>query len=214
MVQVETGEEQGATTLVKAPEYCRPGTILAGPVEEAKKSLQGRRMVRERVQAMGKDSIFNLTGLVRTFPLDPEDLPGLENQFTFYAYFMGEAEKLAIKHMGGHPNHHGAVICNRVTSSMLAIMLALVGRGDRVLSIVGKGRPRPSVQQAVELVGATFEEVAGMDALEEAIPRGPWKMLALHPLRHPSTTCPPLMCVGPSAWPRKPICWCSPMTLI
>ena len=181
MVQRKTGEA-GTTSPVKTPEMYRYGTILAGPVEEAKKSEQGRRMVRERILTMGKHSIYNMTGLVRTFPLDPEDLPALENQFTFYAYFLGEAEKLAIKHMGGDPSHHGAVICNRVTSSMLAIMLALIERGDRVLSVVGKGRSHPSVQQAVELVGATFQEVSGMDTLEEAISHGPWKMLVITPL--------------------------------
>jgi len=181
MVQRKTGEA-GTTSMASTPEMYEYGTILAGPVEEAKKSEQGRRMVRERILGMGKKSIYNMTGLVRTFPLDPEDLPELENQFTFYAYFLGEAEKLAIKHMGGHPSHHGAVICNRVTSSMLAIMLALIERGDRVLSVVGKGRSHPSVQQAVELVGATFQEVSSMDTLEEAISQGPWKMLVITPL--------------------------------
>lgn len=181
MAQRNNGDA-GATAPVKTPEMYQFGPVLAGPVEEAKKSEQGRRMVRERILTMGKNSIYNMTGLVRTFPLDPEDLPDLENQFTFYAYFMGEAEKLAIKHMGGQPDHHDAVICNRVTSSVLAIMLALIERGDRVLSVVQKGRSHPSVQQAVELAGATFHEVSRIDALEEAISDGPWKMLVITPL--------------------------------
>ena len=165
-----------------APDHYQRGSILASPIEEARKSQQGRRMVRERILSLGKDSIYNMTGLVRTFPLDPEDLPGLENQFTFYAYFMGRAEELAIKHMAGHPNQHTAVMCNRVTSAMLAVMLGLVDKGDRVLSVVEKGRSHPSVQQAVEVAGGSFHEVAGMDALEAAIAEGPWKMLVITPL--------------------------------
>ena len=168
--------------VVERPEIYQYGTVLASPVEEAKKSYRGRHMVRERILALGKDSIYNLTGLVRAFPLDPEDLPGLENQFTYYAYFMGEAERLAIQHMGGHPDQHGAVMCNRVTSAMLAIMLPLIERGDRVLSVIQRGRSHPSVQQAVELAGGTFYEVVGVDALEEAISQGPWKMLVITPL--------------------------------
>ena len=57
---------------------------------------QGRRMVRERVLALGRDSIYNLTGLVRAFPLDSEDLPSLDNQFTFYTHFLGRAEEPAL----------------------------------------------------------------------------------------------------------------------
>ena len=33
------------------------GTILAGAADEARKSTQGRRMIRERVMALGQDSI-------------------------------------------------------------------------------------------------------------------------------------------------------------
>ena len=165
-----------------APAAYRHGSILASSVEEAKKSYKGRRMVRRRILSLGKDSVYNMTGLVRAFPLDPEDLPGLESQLTFYAYFMDRAEELAIKLMGGDPAEHGAVMCNRVTSGALAVMLALIDRGDRVLSLVSKGRSHPSVQQAVELVGGLFYEVTGMDALEEAIAEGPWKMLVITPL--------------------------------
>ena len=167
-----------AQSTVESAEAYRYGTILASPVEEAKKSQQGRRMIQERILSLGKDSVFNLTGLVRTFPLHTEDLPGLENQFTFYAYFMGEADELAIKQMGGHPSQHSAVITNRVTSGMLA----LIERGDRVLSVVPKGRSHACVQQAVELAGGTFHEIAGVDGLESVLSEGPWKMLVLTPL--------------------------------
>ena len=68
------------------------GTILASAADEARKSTQGRRMIRERVMALGKDSIYNLTGLVRTFPLQSQDLEPLENQFTYYTHFLGRAE--------------------------------------------------------------------------------------------------------------------------
>jgi len=158
------------------------GTILASAEDEARKSTQGRRMIQERVKAMGKDSIYNLTGLVRTFPLQEHDLDDLENQFTFYTRFLGRAEELALQYTGANLQECSAVLCNRVTSAMLAIMLGTLQRGDRVLSLVGKGRSHPSVQQAVELVGATFHEVQGMEALQQAMRQGPWKMLVITPL--------------------------------
>ena len=134
-------EEPGSKMLdppVGAPEGYKYGTIISGPVVEAKKALHGRNMIRQRVLALGKDSIYNMTGLVRAFPLDPEDLPSLDSQFSFYAYFSGRAEELAIRHTGGDPREHSAVICNRVTSGMLDIMLATVKKGNRVLSVVSK----------------------------------------------------------------------------
>ena len=66
---------------------------------------------------------------------------------------------MALKYTGADPQDFSAVMCNRVTSAMLAIMLGTLKRGDRVLSLVSKGRSHPSVQQAVELVGASFDEV-------------------------------------------------------
>ena len=174
--------EQSPAAVVGRPEAYTRGNILSGPEAEAKKSTEGRRLVKERVLAMGKESIFNMTGLVRAFPLDPEDLPTLENQFTYYTHFMGRAEEMVLDYTGADPKHHNAVMCNRVTSAMLAIMLGTLQREDAVISLVGKGRSHPSVQQAVELVGGSFSEVVGVDALEEILPLQPWKMLVITPL--------------------------------
>src|SRR3712207_5646368 len=86
------------------------GTILAGAADEAHKSTQGRRLIRERVMARGKDSIYNLTGLVRTFPLLPQDLEPLENQFTYYTPFLGRAEQLFLHYTGADPDACSAVL--------------------------------------------------------------------------------------------------------
>ena len=123
-------------------------------------------MIRERVMALGQDSIYNLTGLVRTFPLQPQDLEPLENQFTYYTHFLGRAEQLALHYTGADPDACSAVLCNRVSAAMLAIMLGTLKPGERVLSLVAQGRSHPSVQQAVEVMGATFHEVQGLAALE------------------------------------------------
>ena len=169
------------TVAVPPPSYGH-GTILSSAEAEAQKSTQGRRMIRERVTALGKDSIYNLTGLVRTFPLQPEDLPALENQFTYYTHFLGRAEELAMHSMGAQPTRHSAVMCNRVSAAMLAVMLGTLQPGERVLSLVPQGRSHPSLQQAVEVRGATLHEVQGMAALERAMSEATWRMLAITPL--------------------------------
>lgn len=158
------------------------GTILSGAEAEAQKSTQGRRLVRERSLSSGKDSIYNLTGLVRAFPLRPDDFHNLENQFTFYTHYLGQAEDLVLKHTGANSNHYTAIMCNRVSSAILAIMLGTLRKDDRVLSLVNKGRSHPSIQQSVELIGATFHEVQGLEDFILAIKETPWRMLAITPL--------------------------------
>ena len=61
-------------------------------------------------------------------------------------------------------------------------MLALVKRGDRVLSVVPDGRSHPCVQQAVELAGGSFYEVHGVDNQERALTEGPWSMVVITPM--------------------------------
>jgi hypothetical protein len=123
------------------------GPILSSAADEARKSTQGRRMIRERVMALGKDSIYNLTGLVRTFPLQPQDLESLENQFTYYTHFLGRAEELALHYTGADPRMCSAVLCNRVSAAMLAIMLGTLKPGDRVLSLVARSTMVPSLSR-------------------------------------------------------------------
>jgi len=93
-----SGNINAAAVAVRPASYGH-GTILTNAEAEARKSTQGRRMIRERILALGKDSIYNLTGLVRTFPLQPEDLELLENQFTYYTHFLGRAEELAMQYL-------------------------------------------------------------------------------------------------------------------
>ncbi len=177
-----TNQNNPNAPLAAPPKDYPRGKILASSSDEARKSTHGRRLVRERVLSLGKDSIYNMTGLVRAFPLDPEDLPTLENQFTYYTHFLGRAEAMAIEFTGANPHDHDAVMCNRVTSAMLAIMLGALNRDDSVISLVGEGRSHPSVQQAVELVGAQFIEVDNIQDLEENLPLRAWKMLVITPL--------------------------------
>lgn len=158
------------------------GRILCDAAAEARKSAHGRLLIRQRMLQHGKDSVYNLTGLVRTFPVTPDDLEHLENQFTFYTRYFGRAEELALEYTGANAREHGAVMCNRVSAAMVPIMLATLQPGDRVLSLVAQGRSHPSVQQAAELAGASFHEVQGLAALEPALHDGAWRLLAITPL--------------------------------
>jgi L-seryl-tRNA(Ser) seleniumtransferase len=145
------------------------GEVLSDHDDEARRMLTGRALIRDRVTRLGERSVYNLTGLIRAFPVDAEDLRHLDSQLAFYAKWSTEADDLAIKHMGGDAGRHAAVICNRVSSSMLAVMLAFDVRGKTVLSLIPGGRSHPSVGKAAELCGGTFVERTGLPAWREAL---------------------------------------------
>jgi hypothetical protein len=84
---------------LKPPDSYQLGSVLDGHVAAAKKTLHGRQLIRNRVAEKGRTSIYDLTGLVRSFPLDPEDLPMISSQIDFEVFFGGQAEELAIKTM-------------------------------------------------------------------------------------------------------------------
>ena len=158
------------------------GTVLRSHDDEVRRMLAGRTLVRARVAARGDDAVFNMTGLIRAFPLREGDLAALTSQLAFYARFSDEAEQLALKHMGGDPARHAAAILTRVSAAMLAVMLALDVRGRRVLSLVEGGRSHPSIGKAVALVGGAFEEVAGVAALTDRLQHVRPDLLVITPM--------------------------------
>ncbi len=162
--------------------YAR-GAILAGPDEEVARTLHSRELVRRRILEAGNEAVFDITGLRRATPIQPEDLPNLDSQFTFYAHFDGRAEPLALRLVKADPEVYDAVLVNRVSAAMLAVSLALLEAGDTVLSFVPRGRSHPSLQQAVERVGATFVEASGPQELQEQLDElGRVEMLAITPV--------------------------------
>lgn len=145
------------------------GEILRDHADEVRRMLTGRAIIRSHVAAAGDEAVYNLTGLIRAFPVRAADLPGLTSQLGFYARYTTEAEELVVKHMGGDPGRHDAVILNRVSASMVAIMLALDLKGKSVISLVPGGRSHPSVGKAAGLAGASFSEVTGLVAFPHAL---------------------------------------------
>jgi L-seryl-tRNA(Ser) seleniumtransferase len=158
------------------------GEVLRSHDDEARRMLAGRALIRDRVARLGPASVFNMTGLIRSHPLHADDLPRLASQLAYHAAYAGQAEELAVKHMGGGPGEHDAVICNRVSSAMIAVMLGLGIRGQRVLSLVGGGRSHPSIGKAVELCGGTFVEVTGLGAFADAVRNDTLGLVVITPI--------------------------------
>ena len=135
-------------------------------------------MIRERILALGKDSIYNLTGLVRTATATAGSRP-LENQFTYYPLSRSRRragaalygcrpahvqrrpvqprQRSHAGHHAGYPQARGP--CPLLVARDVAPFGATGRRGD----------------------GAIFQEVQGLAALEQAM-HGAWHMLAITPL--------------------------------
>ena len=62
-----SAKSDGPFSVKTEPEDYGWGAILASAEDEARKSTQGRLLVRDRVKMLGRDSIYNLTGLVRAY---------------------------------------------------------------------------------------------------------------------------------------------------
>ncbi len=160
------------------------GRILRGTDEEVAKTLWARRLVGERIAARGSDAVFDLTGMNRGCPLEPEDLPALRSHVPFFARFEGAAEPVAIKYMGGDPERHDAVILNRVSAATLVTLLCLVRGGETVASLAPSGgQTHPSVRRPVAMAGGRLREFSEVEALERAWPRlGRVRLLVVTPI--------------------------------
>jgi L-seryl-tRNA(Ser) seleniumtransferase len=116
--------------------------------------------------------------------LSVDDVTSLTSHVPFFAKFEGEAEPVAILHMGGEPSRHDALILNRVSAANFAVFTTLLSRQDRVVALApAGGTTHPSVRRPIEMVGAAFEEVHGIEALEQALTGGaPPRFLVITPI--------------------------------
>lgn len=153
--------------------YYARGAILRGNGDEVQRQRHCFAVVRERCKTHGIDSVYNLTGLIRGFRFRESDHEKLQSFVHFNALDDGLLTPLALKHMGGRAEEHDAFLCNRVSAAMLATMMALLKKGDLVISVVpAPGPSHPSIKNGVIAAGGQFIEVHGVDGLEESLGSG------------------------------------------
>lgn len=148
--------------------YAR-GSILRSNADEILRQRQAYVIARKRCRALGEDSVYNLTGLIRGFRYREGDAAKMKSYIHFGAMDDGELVPLAIARMGGNPERDDGFLCNRVSAAILATMMALVKKGDLVLSVVPADRCHPSLKNSVLFAGGRFVEVIGADAFEKTL---------------------------------------------
>ena len=148
--------------------YAR-GEILRNNADEIVRQRHAYEIGRARCAALGADSAYNLTGLIRGFRFKPEDLPGMHSYIHFGVLDHEALVPLAIERLGGTLERDDAFLCNRVSAAILATMMAMVKPGDLVVSVVPADRCHPSLKNSVLQVGGRFIEVIGAAAFEQTV---------------------------------------------
>lgn len=146
--------------------YAR-GQILASTEDDFRKLQRAWRIIQRSIRERGAGSIYNFSGLERSFPVAIEDLPFCDDELAPALYF-DRFRALALEHLGGSADRHDAALFNRLTAATMATHLALVKPGDVVIG-VSASHSHPSVVRAARHVGAKFLDVAGLQAFTDTL---------------------------------------------
>jgi L-seryl-tRNA(Ser) seleniumtransferase len=163
--------------------YAR-GSILKGTDAEVQRMLKARHMVGNRVRTLGKDSIYDLSGMNRGAGLTEEEVPHLTSHVPFFERFEGKTEPLALKHMGADEKQHRALIVNRVSAANFIALTTILKPGDKVLALAPAGGScHPSTVRPISMAGADFQQFHSIDELEKAWQtQGPPRLLLITPI--------------------------------
>ncbi len=148
--------------------YAR-GQIIAGTQDDVRKLRHAWQIMKQRLRRHGPNALFNFSGLERALPVEPADLPQMDDDIAPALYF-DQFRELALRHLGGAPHLHEAALFNRVTAALFATHLALVKPGDTVIG-VSPSYTHPAAVRAASQVGARFIDTCGAGAFTETLRR-------------------------------------------
>lgn len=144
------------------------GSIIRSSIDEALRLRHGQAVAARRVQMLGADSIGIFTGNQRDFPIEPEDIATLCEEWVGPGLAAEALRQVAIGHMGGQSDDAVAVF-NRTSAGIIATIAALAG-GKPVVSVVPPGgRSHASVVRGSKVAGVAVCEVEGNRAWQKAI---------------------------------------------
>ena len=146
--------------------YAR-GELISSTQDDIAKLRNAWVLMRQRIAEHGRDAVFNLTGLERSFRYESEDLDLLDDELA-PALQMEQLQRLALNHLGGIAGKHDIAVMNRQTGALLAATLVLVSPGDTVVG-VSPSYSHPCVTRAAARAGAHFVDTVGSNELEQAL---------------------------------------------
>lgn len=148
--------------------YAR-GQIVGSTLDDVRKLHHAWQVMKERIRRHGPNSLFNFSGLERALPVQPEDLPQMDDDIA-PALYLDQFRELALRHLGGSPHLHDAALFNRLTAALFAAHLALVKPGDTVIGVT-PSYTHPAAVRAASQAGARFVDTCGAGPFAEALGR-------------------------------------------
>lgn len=137
--------------------YAR-GQILSSSAAEIRRLRHAQKVAADVVAERGVEAIAVFTGNPRYFPLKPDDLSELCEEWVGPGLFSEELTQAAIRHFGGGET---VAVTNRTSAGIVAAILAL-SEGRPVVSVVPTGdRSHASVIRGCRLAGAQLVEIEG-----------------------------------------------------
>ena len=127
-------------------------------LNEVKRREKGLKIIKDKIETDGIDSLIDLTGLAGGFDITPEDISLLET-YAGPGVYEQKVQKLGIKHLGGEK----ILPVNRTTSGIVAMIIALVKPGTKIVHFLAKKPAHPSIPRTAKLVGADYEEYTNLD---------------------------------------------------
>ena len=127
-------------------------------LNEVKRREKGLKIIKDKIETDGIDSLIDLTGLAGGFDITPEDISLLET-YAGPAVYEQKVQELGIKHLGGEK----ILPVNRTTSGIVAMIIALVKPGTKIVHFLAKKPAHPSIPRTAKLVGADYEEYTNLD---------------------------------------------------
>ncbi|VVD61586.1 selenocysteine synthase [Pandoraea cepalis] len=136
------------------------GSIIKSSIEEALRLRHGQHIAAQRVRLLGSESIGVFTGNQRDFPIVPDDIATLCEEWVGPGLAAEELRQVAIGHMGGRSADAVATF-NRTSAGIIATIAALAG-GLPVVSVVPPGgRSHASVVRGAKIAGVPVVEAQG-----------------------------------------------------
>ncbi len=146
--------------------YAR-GAILSSTEDDITKLRAAWRLVRERIDAGGEETVFNLSGLERCFTLDADDSGILDDEIA-PALLIDELTRLGIEHLGGDADRHDIMMLNRLTAALWLAADVMIAPGDNVIGVSPR-YSHPAVVRAVADARGNFTDTTGVDAFAKAL---------------------------------------------
>ncbi len=142
------------------------GEILETGQDQYDEALAARRIIENRWQSAGPESIYNFSGLERGFPVEADDIGALDDE-TAPALYEDQLTELTLEHLGGRADEHDAFLANRTTAATTSSFLTLVDAGETVIG-VAPNHSHASVVRAADVAGAEFVDTNSYEEFRRA----------------------------------------------